>query len=194
MPPDYDIALEDQIRECYGRMVYTHKTHERMADRCAITLNRYKKTQIVLNALTSAGVLGIVVANNAVIEVATVIVSFTTLLVSAYLKNFDPGSTAQKHRDVAAKLWNVRECYLSLLTDLPKVSREAAAERRDELQSMLAALYTGAPQTNSAAYSEAQNRLKNKEDMTFSDAEIDCFLPLSLKRSGGRAKKTNTQV
>jgi len=49
-------------------------------------------------------------------------------------------------------------------------------------------------QTNSAAYSEAQDRLKNKEDMTFSDAEIDCFLPLSLKRSGGRAKKTNTQV
>lgn len=188
MPPDYDLALEDQVRECHGRAVYTHKTHERMADRCAATLSRYKITQIVLTALTSTGAVGVVVTSEAWIEVATVVVSFLALFVSTYLKNFDPGSSAQKHRDAAAKLWNVRECYLSLLTDLPKVSREAAVERRDELQAMLAAIYAGAPQTNGKAYKDAQDRLKNMEDMTLTDEEIDCFLPLSLKRSGGRPK------
>ena len=30
--------LEDQIRECYGRVAYTHKTHEKMSDRCRRTL------------------------------------------------------------------------------------------------------------------------------------------------------------
>lgn len=112
--------------------------------------------------------------------------SFLSLFVSAYLKNFDLGATAQKHRDAAAKLWNVRECYFSLLTDLPQLPRTSAVERRDELQASLAALYTGAPQTNGKAYREAQKRLQKMEDMTFSDKEIDCFLPLSLKRSGGR--------
>lgn len=191
MPPNYDVTLEDQLRECYGRVVYTHKTHERMADRFSATLSRYKLTQITLTALTSAGAVGVVVTGEAWTEVATVVVSFLNLFISTYLKNFDPGATAQKHRDAAAKLWNVRECYLSLLTDLPKVSREAAVERRDELQEVLAALYIGAPQTDGLAYSEAQDRLKNMEDMTFTNEEIDCFLPLSLKRSGGRAKPTN---
>lgn len=38
--------LEDQIRECFGRVVYTHKAHEKMADRCSATLQRYKLCQI----------------------------------------------------------------------------------------------------------------------------------------------------
>ena len=188
MQPDYDIALEDQIRECFGRVVYTHKTHERMADNCTRRLNRYKVGQIILTALTSTGVVGMVVTNQAWLETATVLVSFLTLFVATYLKNFDLGSTAQKHRDAAAKLWNVRECYLSLLTDLPALGRQAAVERRDELQAMLAALYQSAPQTDGKAYIEAQKRLQKMEDLTFSADEIDCFLPLSLKRSGGRPK------
>ena len=114
MPPDYDIAFEDQVRECFGRVVYTHKTHERMADRSADTLRRYKIVQITLSALTSAGAIGVLVGEELWVEVATVGISFMTLFVAAYLKNFDPGAIAQKHRDAAAKLWNVRECYLSL--------------------------------------------------------------------------------
>ena len=189
MPPDYDIAFEDQVRECFGRVVYTHKTHERMADRSADTLRRYKIVQITLSALTSAGAIGVLVGVELWVEVATVGISFMTLFVAAYLKNFNPGAIAQKHRDAAAKLWNVRECYLSLLTDLSRLPYEAAVERRDELQAMLAALYEGAPQTDGKAYKEAQRRLKEMEDMTFTDDEIDCFLPLSLKRSGGRPKQ-----
>jgi hypothetical protein len=190
MPPDYDIAFEDQVRECFGRVVYTHKTHERMADRSADTLRRYKVLQITLSALTSAGAIGVVVGEELWVEVATVGISFMTLFVAAYLKNFDPGAIAQKHRDAAAKLWNVRECYFSLLTDLPRLPHEAAVERRDELQAMLAALYEGAPQTDGKAYKDAQRRLKEMEDMSFTADEIDCFLPLSLKRSGGRPKQT----
>ena len=188
MQLDYDITLEDQIRECFGRVVYTHKTHERMADNCTKKLNRFKVGQIVLTAATSTGAVGVVVTNETWLEVATVLVSFLTLFVTTYLKNFDLGATAQKHRDAAAKLWNVRECYLSLLTDLPALDRQAAVERRDELQTMLAALYQSAPQTDGKANVEAQKRLQKMEDMTFSADEIDCFLPLSLKRSGGRPK------
>ncbi|MCC0066128.1 MAG: SLATT domain-containing protein [Rhodovulum sp.] len=188
MPPSYDIAFEDQIRECFGRVVYTHKTHEKMADRCAESLRVFKWAQIILSALTSAGAVAVVVREGIFFEVTTAVLSFLTLLVAAYLKNFDPGATAQKHRDAAARLWNIRECYQSLLTDLPKLPHDQAAERRDELQAMLAALYLSAPQTDGKAYEEAQDRLKNMEDMTFSDQEIDCFLPLPLKRSVGRPR------
>lgn len=194
MLPDYDLSLEDQVRECFGRVVYTHKTHERMADRFFATLNWYKTAQIALTALTSAGAIGVLFTSETWIEFATVIVSFFTLFVSTYLKNFDPGAASQKHRNTAAKLWNVRECYFSLLTDLPHLSRDVASERRDELQAELAALYIGAPRTDGKAYTEAQDRLKNIEDMTFTDDEIDTFLPNSLKRTGGRPKPGSQDI
>lgn len=190
MTVNYDIAFEDQIRECFGRVVYTHKTHERMADRCVRSLWVVKWAQIILSAFTSAGAIAAVVQDGFIVKILTAALSFLTLLLAAYLKNFDPGGNAQKHRDAAAKLWNIRECYQSLLTDLPKLPYDKAVERRDELQAMLAALYVSAPQTNEKAYEEAQHRLQNMEDLTFFDDELDCFLPLSLKRSGGRPRSS----
>ena len=135
--------------------------------------------------MTSAEAIGVVIGNETWVEVATALCSAVTLLVSAYLKSFHPGSVAQQHRDTAAQLGNVRECYLSLLTDLPELMQDEATKRREELRSTLASLYIAAPRTDSKANSEAQDRLKNREDLTFSDDEIDCFLPLSLKRPGG---------
>ena len=183
MSDEVDFSLEDQIRECFGRVVYSHKTHERMAESYATKLNRYKVAQIALTGLASTGAVGVFFTDTRWIEIATVLLSFSTLFVSTYLKNFDLGELTQKHRDAASKLWNVRECYLSLLTDLPLLEREAAIERRDELQTMLVAIYQAAPQTNGKGYQQAQDRLKNKEDLTFTAEEIDCFLPLSLKRA-----------
>ena len=188
MSLDYDVALEDQLRECYGRVVYTHKTHEQMADQNEKKFKWIRITQISLSALTSAGLVGIIFVGEKWLEIGTAAISFLMLFFSTYLKSFDLGGAVQKHREAAAKLWNVRECYLSLITDLPSITREAAVDRRDELQAMLAALYVGAPQTDAKAYKKAQDRLQKKEDMTFTEDEIDCFLPLSLKRSGGRTK------
>jgi len=55
MPPFS--PLEDQIRECFGRVVYTHKTHEKMAEGCAKTLQNYKLAQIAVSALTALSAL-----------------------------------------------------------------------------------------------------------------------------------------
>ena len=54
---------------------------------------------------------------------------------------------------------------------------------RDTLLSRLHTIYAGAPSTNYKAYQAAQNALKSLEDMTFSDKEIDAFLPKELKRT-----------
>jgi hypothetical protein len=90
---------------------------------------------------------------------------------------------AQKHKEVAAKLWDVRESYLSLITDLlaGDVSTTDARSRRDELQEELAAVYETAPRTLDAAYREAGIALKQREEPTFSDQEIDRLLPAPLR-------------
>lgn len=182
MEPEH--ILEDQIRECFGRVLYAHKTHEKMADACNNTLRLFKITQMGIAAFTSIGAVSLVFTNPYWVKVATAILALAGLMVSGYMKGFDPGGTAQKHRDAAATLWDIRESYLSLLTDLrsKRLYLEAAAARRDVLQTLLAKVYKGVPQTNGKAYSAAQKALKELEDYTFSDAEIDHFLPESLKK------------
>ena len=61
---------------------------------------------------------------------------------------------------------------------------EALQEHRDRLAEQLHTVYSGAPNTNTAfrAYKKAQEALQKLEDMTFTDAEIDAFLPKALKR------------
>jgi hypothetical protein len=46
----------------------------------------------------------------------------------------------------------------------------------------LLAVNSGAPSTTFRAYKKAQEALQKLEDMTFTDAEIDAFLPKELKR------------
>jgi hypothetical protein len=181
-----DALLEDQIRECFGRVVYTHKTHEKMADLCAGTLRRFKIAQIVLSALATCGVVSLFLTDDLLAKILTALLSFANLVVAGYMKGFDPGGTAQKHRDAAVLLWSVRESYQSLLTDLARGALAAsdATTRRDELQATVARIYQGAPHTNNKAYQTAQQALKELQDYTFSDEEIDKFLPGSLKRSG----------
>ena len=62
------------------------------------------------------------------------------------------------------------------------ISDENAIKQRDGLQAKLAAIYKGAPQTNAKAYAAAQVALKQNEEYTFSDAEIDKFVPASLRK------------
>lgn len=100
------------------------------------------------------------------------------------MKGFDPGATAQRHRDTAADIWPIRESYLSLLTDIVGGNEVAAIlrQRRDELQQALASIYKGAPHTDGKAYKDSQIALKQNEEYTFSDEEIDAFLPIELRK------------
>uniref|UniRef100_A6VVG5 SMODS and SLOG-associating 2TM effector domain-containing protein n=1 Tax=Marinomonas sp. (strain MWYL1) TaxID=400668 RepID=A6VVG5_MARMS len=176
--------LEEQIRECYGRVVYSHKTHEKCADILLSRLSNIKIAQIILSALSTAGFVSIIFGTGEVGAIAGGLVSVALLVLNGYTKDYDLGQLAQKHRQAAADLWLVREQYLSLLTDLRSNSgsEDELREKRDELLTELHALYSGAPRTNFKAYKKAQEALKNLEDMTFSDEEIDAFLPKSLKK------------
>jgi hypothetical protein len=138
------------------------------------------------DAIIQARALSIVFSDDFKLKLATAIVSLLTVAISSYMKGFDPGATAQKHRDAAADIWPIRESYLSLLTDIATgdIDVDAIRQRRDDLQNQLAAIYRGAPHTTSGAYGDAQVALKKNEEYTFSDAEIDKFLPKELRRAG----------
>lgn len=189
---DQFTPLEDQIRELFGRAVYTHKTQEKEADACNVMMRRVKLGQIVLSAIAASGALMVIAGNEVWMKVATAIFSLLSFSMSAYMKGFDPGGASQNHHNAAASIWPIRESYLSLLTDLRErsISEADGRKRRDELMGKLAVIYKNVPRTGSKAYMAAQKALKKDEDLTFSDSEIDVFLPSSLKKSNsGRSSK-----
>jgi len=183
--PDSRAILEGQLRENYGRVVYSHKTHEKCADILLSRLSAIKLTQIVLSALTTAGFLSVIFDKRYIGVVIGGIVSVVLLAINAYTKDHDLGALAQKHKQAANDLWLIRERYLSLLVDVRMGERplETLQSERDKLVEQLHDIYGGAPATTFQAYKRAQVALKQQEDMSFSDAEIDAFLPAQLKKS-----------
>ncbi|MDX3942011.1 SLATT domain-containing protein [Pseudomonas aeruginosa] len=187
---DNEKILEGQLRECYGRVVYSHKTHEKCADILFERHKQIKLCQIILSALVTGGLIATLFDFSALAEYkkcgtfVAVVLSTVLLVLNSYTKDYDLGEIAQKHRQAGADLWIIREKYLSLLTDLrlAVASLDEIRSQRDQLAEDLHAVYTGAPSTNYKAYIEAQKALKELEDMTFSDEEIDAFLPRELKR------------
>lgn len=179
-------VLESQVRECFGRVVWTHKTQEKCADILFSRNSVYKWTQIILSAITTTGILSSLFADASWIKIASAIISFALVCVNAYLKQYDLGELAQKHAETAVGLWDIRESYFSLLTDLRldnNVNIEEVKKRRDDLQNRLKRLYKCSPRAISKAYTDATKALKECEEMTFTDEEIDNFLPKELRRT-----------
>ncbi len=182
--PNSRAILEGQLRECFGRVVYTHKTHEKAADILLTRLSRVKLWQIVLSAITTGGFIAAILGAGNVGAIFGVIVSTVLLVLNAYTKDYDLGELSQKHRQAGADLWIIREKYLSLITDLRMGEKpiEGLQKERDDLLEDLHSVYSGAPSTTFHAYKKAQKALKQYEDLTFSDEEIDAFLPQALKK------------
>lgn len=177
--------IEAQIRECFGRVVWSHKTQEKCADILLTRQNIIKIWQIILSAITTTGILAAVFGKNELIGIISAVISTILLALNTFTKNYDLGGAAQKHAASASHLWNVREKYLSLLTDIrsSSITIEEIRKRRDDLQEQLYSVYKGSPRTISKAYNEACVALKKNEELTLSDEEIDAFLPTQLRKS-----------
>lgn len=178
--------LLGQVREAFGRVAYSHKTHEKQAD---ISYRKHRWQQISLVVFTAissgtflASVLGVFIEP----QVANLGTSFIALMVTAMslaTMTFRFDDEAERHRDVAARLWNLRESYLSLISDLlaNATTLTDPRARRDELQAETYAVYTDAPRTTPKAYGRATAGLKHNEELTFTSSEIDLLLPEALR-------------
>ena len=79
--------VEGQVRECYGRVIYSHKTHEKCADILLSHLSKIKLWQIVLSSITTAGFVATLFGSGRVAAVIGVCVSAILLALNAYTKS-----------------------------------------------------------------------------------------------------------
>jgi len=175
--------IAGQLRECYARVIYSHKTHEKCADILLSRLSKIKLAQIILASLTTVGFISVFLGTEKVGSAIGGTVSAILLILNTYAKDYDLGTLAQKHRQSGVELLLIREQYLALITDLLAGDESIKNIRlqRDALLNQLHSIYAGAPDTNIKAYKKAQKALQQMEEMTLSDEEIDELLPRQLR-------------
>jgi hypothetical protein len=176
--------LESQLRENYGKITYSHKTQEKCADILTCRNIRLRNIQIILSALITTGLLVRIFKGAEWPLIISTILSAIQFGLVSFLREYNLGETIQKHATAALELWDIRERYLSLLTDLrsKSITISETQKRRDEMQEKLTKIYKGSPRTFSKAYNEAREALQINQELSFSDDEINKLLPANLRK------------
>lgn len=184
-----DIKNLSIIRQTFANTVFTHKAQEIAAENAERKTMYVKITNIVLVGL--ALLLFILQAFNSHIAIFSFLGAGVTIAEVLFLiiqLSFDFEQKKILHKNSALKYMGLRDCYRSLITDImnDSLSQESLLERRNALQREYNIISELAAQTGHKEYTTTQIRLNKNgkvegEEFTWSDEEIDRFLPESLR-------------
>lgn len=180
---DYD-TLEDTVRTSFAAVVWSHKIQEKQAEIYASSFTRMQTINTIAAALTSAGLCGIVFTDPFWLKLASTLLSFISTLISVYCNVFDLKKNSDLHKETANKFLYSRDCYKFLLMEikLRRRSVESLVQEYRQLLKKTSEIYDNAPNTTDEAVDLARVSLKINKDNSFTNNEIDMFLPNSLKR------------
>lgn len=174
---NYRNQLKNQIKEAYGKVTYTYTAHHKLADRLE-KKNRYiENTQIALTAFSACGFFALTVTNKIALAWLSGISSVLSLFLSIYTKEYKIQNEINQHRNAANALWDIRESYVSLLTDYEILENNGIRHQRDVLCKKVSEVNNNYPATDSKSYRAAQKALKKDEEQTFKEGEVDSILP-----------------
>ena len=180
------VVLEGLVRTRYTSVAWTHKIQEKQAE---IYDKRYRilaTVNIFAASITSAGIFSLIFTDQTWLKIASAVVSFITIFISALLKSFDLQSMAKANKATATKLVGLRDELQTLILKI-KMGEQSVYSLTDEfeaLQKRVHVVYSDAPKTTDAAVKMAEEALKINGGNTFTDMEIDMMLPDTLKRRG----------
>ena len=174
--------LYSQIENEYGSVVYSHAAQEEQRTRLSRIEHSIKVAQIALSALSSAGLIGIIFAQQAWVTVITAFATFLLLFLNAYSFRLEIGTKAARHRNASDQLWLLVRKYLSLLVDFSELDTKEVRERRDALIGETAEIYSSIERTNDKSFKKAQKRLKEDGLKEFSREELNKLLPEKLQK------------
>jgi SMODS and SLOG-associating 2TM effector domain family 4 len=182
MNPDIEPILAT-ARDLYGRVVYTHETHERER---IIWSNKVCQTNRINTALASATtVLAVISAALPAtwVLILTAIAAGSTTAFGLWQSSSDAANKENQHRIAAKELLWCRQQLAMLIADchIP-LPVETLRRNLEIVNREVHAIYKFAPNTSPEAYNEAERKIKGGH-FSFSDDELDALLPESLRKN-----------
>jgi hypothetical protein len=179
----FELTLLDHLRMTFGQIVYAHRAHERIA----YSRSRWNRGLRAAEALLMTGVavtaLGAAFGRGGWYEIGSAVLAILALATLLLHLTLDFDRSAQAHASCATRLWQIREQYRALLSDLSDgaIDVDTVRRRRDELMTELRSVYESAPPADHQAYQTAAQAIVGADERSLTDEEIDRFLPKSLQ-------------
>ena len=170
-----------QVRECFGKVAWSHKTQECQASIYNDYHNRLVWIKIILAGLAAgSGIISLFSEGNA--RCAAAILSSIVLIVDLIFKNHAYSEKSAQHQAVATKLWRIREAYQTMIAELMSDQFEPSdiRNRIEQLADRLEKVYEIAPRTSDSAYKKASEKL-HSGSCSCADEEVDGLLPPKLR-------------
>lgn len=176
--------LEDNVRNRYMSVVWSHKIQEKQADIYAKRFSQLETIKILAASLTSIGIVALIFKDAMWLRILSALISFCSVFISAYFKSFNLQEMVGLHKNAANKLIPLRDKFQMLLMKIKcqDGGYDELCAQFQKLMDDLDTLYTEVPSTTDAAVEQARIALKITKDNNFSTAEIDSCLPDSLRR------------
>jgi hypothetical protein len=177
------------IRQTFANTVFTHKMQEIATENkgrkgCYIKISNIILTGLVLATL----ILQLIFSDKIYLTYIGAGITIGEVIFLIIQLSFDFDKQMIFHKNSALKYMQLRDKYRSLITDVmnDSVVGQSLISKRDLLQSEYQVISDLSPQTGDEEYEEAQRRLNKRgvvssEQFTWSDEEIDRFLPEELR-------------
>ncbi len=174
------------VRQQFAQCVFTHKVHEKAADRLWRRELWIKWGNFFLwGVAVSLLFLELKCSTNFLLSSISLSIAVFELLFTIFQKEFPFWEDANSHKKIALQYLFLRDKYKNFIADIMNGLSEAdIIAKRDLLQEQYQVINQLALQTTFQDYKEAQSSLlgtnNSDEEFTRSDREINRFLPKDL--------------
>jgi len=184
-----DIENLSIVRQTFANTVFTHKVQEVAAEFNGGNALKVKIANIaIVSAILILMFLQYLYPETVVLSYIASGVSVAEIIFLIIQLTFSFEQQMIMHKNAALKYMGLRDRYRSLIADIMNgsITTESIKKQRDHLQHEYQVISELAPQTDSKEYTATQKRLNKRgtvqgEEFSWSDAEIDHFLPENLR-------------
>jgi len=177
------------VRQSFANTVFTHKTQEVACDFQNEKADKIRKFNILLVSIVLVAlVLQVIFPKLILLSYLGISITLTEIIFLIIQLSYSFEQKAILHKNSALKFMDLRDNYSLLITDImnESIDTNTIINKRDNLQHQYQVICDLAPRTGQAEYDETQISLNKKgivrgEQFTWSDEEIDRFLPENLR-------------
>lgn len=179
----FRLSIVDHVRLSFGHVVQSYTAHARVAERLAARAWQIKIVILTLLGIAAAATVWALVGASRPLQIVGAVAGGLAFAAFSVYLALDLEPRMHAHRAWASRLWLVCERYRALLAEIRDglVDNDELMRRRDALTQQVQAVYEHAPPADREAYASAAAEVASKEG-TITDAQIDKFLPASLRK------------
>jgi hypothetical protein len=143
----FSLTLRDHLRLTFTQVLHQHKVHTQAAEACARWNRILRGSEALLMGGVGVAAAGAAFGHGRIPAIVAATLACIALVVLLVHLTFDFDASAHAHAECSAHLWQLRERYRSLLSDLHDGVLDIAQvrARRDQLMDDFGGIYEKAP-------------------------------------------------